>query len=151
MSGTKDVRPVSIRPARREDAAALASLSDQLGYAASPQETQSRLARILPDPDQVILVAESAGQPVGWIQGAIVESVESGRSVEIMGLVVEERRRGAGVGRALLGWLEAWARERGERKVTLRSNVMRTGAHAFYRRLGYEITKTQHAFRKVLD
>jgi GNAT superfamily N-acetyltransferase len=150
MAENKDIQPISIRPARREDAAALASLSGQLGYAASPQEIESRLARILSDRDHLVLIAESAGQPVGWIHGAIVEAMESGRSVEIMGLVVEEQRRGAGVGRALLAHVEAWAREKGETKVTLRSNVIRTRAHAFYQRLGYEITKTQHAFRKIL-
>ena len=33
---------------------------------------------------------------------------------------------------------EAWTRQSGGRAVCLRSNVVREGAHEFYRRLGYE-------------
>jgi ribosomal protein S18 acetylase RimI-like enzyme len=45
-----------------------------------------------------LLVAERAGQVVGWIHGAEPELVESGRRCEILGLVVdpEHRRSGAG-------------------------------------------------------
>jgi GNAT superfamily N-acetyltransferase len=147
----KDAARFSIRRALREDAAALVSLSEQLGYPTTAGEIEGRLASILSDPDQIVLVAEAEGQAIAWIQGATVQTVESERSVEILGLVVEEKRRSAGVGRELLGRAEAWARKKGARRVMVRSNVIRTRAHAFYQRLGYEITKTQHAFRKKLD
>jgi GNAT superfamily N-acetyltransferase len=141
----------AIRRALREDAPALVSLSEQLGYPTTAEEIEGRLASILADPDQIVLVAEAGGQVIAWIQGATVQTVQSERSVEILGLVVERDRRGGGVGRELLGRVETWAREKGARRMTLRSNVIRTRAHAFYQGIGYEITKTQHAFRKTLE
>jgi hypothetical protein len=45
---------------------------------------------------------------------------------------------------------ETWTLEKGCSSVYLRSNVIRTGAHEFYKRLGYTIIKSQYAFRKVL-
>ncbi|MDE3135043.1 MAG: GNAT family N-acetyltransferase [Acidobacteriota bacterium] len=140
-----------IRPARAEDAAALAPLATQLGYPSTTADIESRLALILPDPNQLVAVAELSGQVVGWIHVALYLTLESGIAVEIRGLVVEEKRRGMGLGRALLAHAEDWARQRGARAVRLRSNVVRDGAHAFYQHLGYSVVKTQHAFRKNLD
>ena len=34
--------------------------------------------------------------------------------------------------------------------MTVRSNVVRHESHPFYERVGYERTKTQHAYRKRL-
>jgi GNAT superfamily N-acetyltransferase len=45
---------------------------------------------------------------------------------------------------------ERWAIEQGYRMVTLRSNVKRLRAHAFYERLGYETIKTSKSFCKIL-
>jgi GNAT superfamily N-acetyltransferase len=45
---------------------------------------------------------------------------------------------------------EQWARAAGYRAVSLRSNVTRTGTHAFYRRIGYATTKMSHIFWKAL-
>ena len=45
---------------------------------------------------------------------------------------------------------EEWAGEKRCATVTLRSNVIREEAHAFYRSLGFSVYKTQHAFRKTL-
>jgi GNAT superfamily N-acetyltransferase len=71
--------------------------------------------------------------------------------VELRGLVVDEKHRGTGLGRALLRQAEQWAIDRKTPVVRLRCNVIRTGAHAFYRRLGYSLVKTQHAFRRQLE
>lgn len=139
-----------VRPARPEDASALAPLSTQLGYPATTAEINARLAVILADPTQVVYVAELSGQVAGWVHAASYPTLESGAAVELRGLVVHENRRGMGLGRALVLQTEQWARERGVRVVRLRSNVVRTGAHGFYLRLGYAIVKTQHAFRKTL-
>jgi len=45
---------------------------------------------------------------------------------------------------------EAWTLEKGCTSVYLRSNVIRTRAHKFYKRIGYTIVKSQYAFRKNL-
>ena len=140
----------AIRGARISDAADLAPLSGQLGYPATAHEVRARLERLLADPAQAVFVVEIEGMLAGWIHVMDSVTVESGPAVEIRGLVVDEARRGSGLGRALVERGEAWARQRGVSAMTVRSNVVRAGAHAFYERLGYAVVKTQHAFRKRL-
>ena len=64
--------------------------------------------------------------------------------------MVDAGARRQGVGRALMSRVEAWAHTHGYSEVRLRSGLPRTGAHAFYQSIGYELTKTSHMFRKTL-
>jgi GNAT superfamily N-acetyltransferase len=140
-----------IRLARLEDAEALAPLCGQLGYPSTAEEVLERLRRILADPLQAVYVAEIEGpRLVGWIHVFPHLTVESDPCAELGGLVVEERHRGRGVGGRLMEQAEKWARERGYRALTLRSNVLRARAHAFYERLGYASPKSQRVFSKRL-
>jgi GNAT superfamily N-acetyltransferase len=150
MANPSIIHTPTVRTARAEDAPALAPLSAQLGYPATVAEILSRLAMILPDPAQLLCVAEVSGEVVGWIHAARYLTLESGSAVEIRGLVVGENHRGMGLGRALVLRAEDWAREGGAGVIRLRSNIIRIDAHAFYRHLGYSVVKTQHAFRKLL-
>ncbi len=65
------------------------------------------------------------------------------------GLVVDEAVRSQGCGWLLLDAGEKWARKKGCKGVSVRSNVIRERAHEFYLRHGYEHYKTQKAFRKT--
>ncbi len=142
---------MTIRPARDTDAAALAELSGELGYAASASEMAARLTRILPQGAHLVLLAEDdAGTPVGWIHAAEQEVLETGFRCTILGLVVGARARRGGVGRRLVAAVEAWAAGRGHRDVTVRSAVPRAESHPFYLGLGYERVKTQHVYRRRL-
>lgn len=97
-------------------------------------------------------VAEDAeGTVVGWAHVFIVPYIESGPNAELGGLVVDEKYRGSGAGRALIDHVEAWARERGAHELCLRTNIVREGAHKFYEHIGFEVQKTQHKFRKKLS
>lgn len=150
MSNTSIIRTPTVRSARVEDASAIAPLSTQLGYPVTVTEILSRLVMILPDPAQLISVAEVSGEVVGWIHAARYITLESGSSVEIRGLVIDEHHRGMGLGRALVRRAEDWARASGASAVRLRSNIIRLDADAFYQHLGYTVVKTQHAFCKPL-
>ena len=66
------------------------------------------------------------------------------------GLVVDEKRRSAGAGAKLLRAAERWAKSKGCKNMSVRSNVIRERAHAFYLRNGYQHYKIQKAFRKKL-
>jgi ribosomal protein S18 acetylase RimI-like enzyme len=76
--------------------------------------------------------------------------LENDSSAEILGLVVAEGRRSAGVGRELVDAAERWAVAAGCRAMRVRSRVTRERAHAFYERHGFRRIKTQHAFEKAL-
>lgn len=145
------VEAVAIRRARPEDAARLAQLSEVLGYPVKPEILRDRLDRLLEGSRDVVFLAElpKAGT-VGWIHGAEQELLESDRRCEILGLVVDPKHRGKGVGRRLVEAVERWAEQRGLKQIAVRSNVTRLESHPFYERLGYVRAKTQHAYRKPL-
>jgi GNAT superfamily N-acetyltransferase len=145
------VLPLTIRPAVPSDAARLASLSGELGYPVAVDTLAGRLTRVLARGGDVVLVAETGGDVVGWVHGSEQDFLESGPRCELLGLVVDARQRGQGIGRRLVAAVEAWAARRGLELVSVRSNVARAESHPFYERLGYARVKTQHAYRKRLE
>lgn len=62
-----------------------------------------------------------------------------GRYVDIDNVIVAESWRGRGIGQALIGWIEDYARQKGCEKVVLDAYTTNERAHAFYLRLGYRI------------
>jgi GNAT superfamily N-acetyltransferase len=142
--------PAHIRPATLGDSERIAVLSGQLGYQATAAQIRERLAGILGDPDQAVLVAEMNGEVAGWLHIFIRQTLESEKQAEIAALVVDEKSRGAGVGRQLALRAEAWTREHGLRLMRVRSRVTRERAHKFYLDLGYETVKDQRVFQKKL-
>jgi GNAT superfamily N-acetyltransferase len=154
-SAVESAARIRVRPAELRDAPALARLSGQLGYPNSMDDIECRLNQILARPDHAVFVAEAfeQGAPVrvlGWVHGAVRRILESDPFVEIGGMIVDEERRGMGIGRLLMDQLEPWARNAGCVAITVRSNVIREGAHLFYQRLGFAAFKTQRVFRKQL-
>jgi GNAT superfamily N-acetyltransferase len=140
-----------IRRARPDDYPRMAELAGQLGYPSSADDIARRLAGLNATGEHVVFVAQAAdGTIAGWIGAFVYRCVEADARVEISGLVVDERFRSQAVGKFLLERAEAWAREQGCTAASLRSNVIRERAHAFYERQGYEHTKTQKSFRKKL-
>ncbi|HLY60474.1 MAG TPA: GNAT family N-acetyltransferase [Terriglobia bacterium] len=152
MTADQDKSPgIFVRLATIDDAAALAGLSTQLGYPTSEDDARRRMAQISGNPENVVfVVALPDGRVVGWLHAYLCHLVESDLYAEIGGLVVDQQHRRSGAGRLLMQHAEHWARGKSCKTVSLRSNVIREGAHAFYHRLGYEVVKTQSAFRKVL-
>ena len=140
-----------IRLARPQDYPRMAELAGQLGYPSNADDIARRLARLNMTGEHVVFVAQLAdGTIAGWIGAFVYRCVEADARVEISGLVVDERFRSQSVGRLLLERAEAWSREKGLTATSLRSNVIRERAHAFYKRQGYEHIKTQKSFRKKL-
>ena len=133
------------------DIDAVHELATQLGYPSERAKTAGRLRAVLESPIADGFVAEDGdGRVVGWAHVFMAPYLESGPNAELGGLVVAETARGGGIGRALVARAEEWARRRGAGELCLRSNVIRDEAHKFYTRLGFEMQKTQHKFRKEL-
>ena len=138
------------RPARSEDAGGLVALVEALGYPDLPGRVQARLERLIARDDHAVFVAARGGELVGWIHVQEFHSLASDPIALIAGLSVDPACRRSGLGRGLVARAEHWARGRGLSSLRLRARVTRTGAHAFYRRLGFELAKEQLQFRKEL-
>ena len=141
-----------IRVATLEDAAAIASLSSQLGYPAVTAEVARLYAPILQHGDHAVFLAEDQdGTVSGWVHVFLSRRLFVPTFAELGGIVVDEARRGSGIGRALLARAEKWAVETECSMLRIRSNVRRAGAHQFYERMGYTASKSQHVFDKKLS
>lgn len=142
----------TIRPMVVSDAGHVAELCIELGYDVVPADVAERFAGTADDQDHALLVAEAMdGAILGWVHVHRTKLLVSPPSAEIGGLIVGSESRRHGVGAALMSAAEEWARGAGCQLVRLRSNVVRTDAHAFYERLGYMNAKTSHTFEKPIQ
>jgi len=128
----------------------MTALTAQLGYPSPLDQITQRFRLISANGDCALYVAELDYAVAGWVYVRGVLLLEDEPRAEVWGLVVDERHRRQGIGEVLMRRAEAWAREAGYREVSLRSNVVRAGAHTFYHRIGYRIAKTSHIFWKAL-
>jgi GNAT superfamily N-acetyltransferase len=142
---------MKLRPARLADSSTLAELTTQLGYPTRPQETEERLRDLASQPENAVLVAEDEAAVIGWIHVAGSHSLEMEPCAVILGLVIDESRRGQGTGAALVEAAVDWAARHGFRTLRVRSNVVRERTHAFYERLGFARTKSQVVLVRPVD
>ena len=125
---------MDIREATAEDAGLISGLLEELGYPATPAEVRKRLAEL--GGDDRVLICER-----GFVSlHRIPLLAEGGCLARITALVVFERHRGGGVGRALVGAAEAVARAWGCYLLEVSSGrrTERAAAHRFYPALGFE-------------
>jgi GNAT superfamily N-acetyltransferase len=144
-------KTISVRPMQLADAMAAAELSKQLGYECTADELAERIAAIASSTDQAALVGCRDNQVIGWIEVAISRHLQSPPCALIGGLVVNEQVRSQGIGRLLCLEAEAWARDKGVRRMRVHSQIKRQDAHRFYLRDGYEQIKTSAVFEKALN
>lgn len=142
--------PPLVRVARPADAAALADLSTQLGYPSGEAQVRERL-RLLDDPERTLLVAESGGRVVGFVDVHVQRTVEEDPYGEVGGLAVAQGHRGSGVGKALIDAAAAWSRELGLARLWIRANLARgAAAHGFYEHAGCRTVKDQRVYELPL-
>lgn len=128
-----------LRPVQRHDAPRLAALLDQLGYPTDEAAVHQRLDYWLDDPSSWLIGAEGDGTLVGVAALHAIPMLEAtGRFGRLVALVVDDGYRGRGVGGSLVASAEEHARSAGCIRLEISSSRHRTGAHAFYQRLGYE-------------
>ncbi len=140
-----------VRVISREDAAAVAELSRQLGYEVSVEMVAEQIERASSRAgDQVAFVACVESDVVGWIEATITYHLQYVPYSLIGGLVVREGMRGLGIGKRLCTEVEVWSKEKGVGVVRVTSRSTREDAHRFYLRDGYERIKTSAVFEKVL-
>jgi len=137
--------------ANQQDVAAIARLSEELGYPCDAGIIESRVRKVTAQKHHLLLVAQDdRGEVCGWLHAFGADYIESGFRVEIAGLVVARAAQRSGMGSRLVAVAEQWAREIGAEFISVRSNINRAESHPFYRKLGYELNKTQQVYRKRL-
>ena len=143
--------PISLRSARRKDAAAIARLCAQLGYPVSAAQVTQRLDALLQaTDDNALFVLTAQATAIGWIHVLHARHIEVAAFAEIAALVIDEAHRNAHLGERLVDAAVEWAMAKGLATLRVRANVVRADAHRFYRRLGFEMEKTQAVLRRRL-
>ncbi len=139
-----------IRPIEPRDAAEVCLLIQQLGYDRTKDQVAIWIESLADRADQQsAFVACVAGEMVGWIEISIEHRLQSPPCTLIGGLVVKEGFRGQQIGLMLCERAEAWSWEHGVSTVRVTSRSTRTGAHRFYLRNGYHLTKVSQVFEKT--
>ena len=125
---------------------------EALGYAFSPEDTASQLARLSQDSHHFLLGYEDPASHdlLGYVHAEVYESLYSNAGFNILALAVIPQMQGKGIGKALLKGLEQETEKRGYKFIRLNSADHRIGAHAFYEQVGYTCDKLQKRFIKFI-
>lgn len=92
------------------------------------------------DPNQVLIIAEREGKPIGTLQITYLPGIARKGMwrglIESVHIIPPERSKG--YGGQMIRWAVEQCRERGCGMVQLTSNKKRIDAHRFYQRLGFD-------------
>jgi ribosomal protein S18 acetylase RimI-like enzyme len=137
----------TIRPARPDDLPAIVRLlaDDHIGQSREryeeplPDAYRRAFAAIEADPHNEVVVMEDDGAIIGTLQLTVIPNLSylGGTRAQIEGVRVDGRYRGKGIGRLLLEWAVARARDEGCHLVQLTADKTRPEAHHFYESLGF--------------
>ncbi len=138
---------IVIQPAVIEDLEAMSGLLDQLfaierDFKPDRAKQRKGLAMLLCNKTSVLLVARSEGTVVGMAtMQELISTAEGGPVGLVEDVVVDQARRGQGIGRRLLLALEQEAQVRGWLRLQLLADLNNQPALAFYRQLNWQTTQ----------
>jgi len=123
-------------------------LLEEVGVKATLADIHRRV-EALPRQDRILLALDGE-HLIGFAHLRISQDLLTDETAEVASIVVRGSHRRQGVGRRLIAAAEAWARESGRARLLLRTDVVRTDAHAFYVARGYEQASTMLEFVRDL-
>ncbi len=127
-----------LRSATLMDADDVAALLTELGYPCDRADALERIAAIIDNDRQVMVVARLAGRVCALMALDFMYYLPLGTyTCRVTALVVTPEAQGRGLGRQLLREAERRARAGGAARIELTSGSQRTDAHAFYKACGY--------------
>jgi len=127
----------------------IATLIEQDGYRASTADIARRLGK-LPSADRLILAVDGE-QLIGYAHLRIGNDLAHEETAELMSIIVKPSHRRRGIGRRLVAAAETWAAQSSRARLLMRTEVVRTAAHAFFVALGYRETSTTVEFVRDLE
>ena len=150
--GEKGEIRFTVRPGRREDAAAAArlwvrsaeehTLYDSV-YATAP-DAEKIMRRFLADlsssSHSFLFVAERDGEVIGFLSGELREgspAFEPKTWAAIEDVYVAPGHRSLGIGHALFGECRKWAKEKSAHGISLQAAASNARARRFYKELGF--------------
>ncbi|MBE6865789.1 MAG: GNAT family N-acetyltransferase [Ruminococcaceae bacterium] len=140
---------ILIRKALPDDCYAIADIiKHSLGYDNSPALIRNNLENLAESDSDLVLIAEYNGHPVGLVHAEDYNSLYAPPQKDLMSLAVKKEYQHLKIGTALMEQVEKWAKETGRCGIRVLSQEKLTGAHGFYKHLGYEYIKTQFNFEK---
>jgi len=129
---------IDLRNATPADADDVAALLTALGYPCEPEDAGERIATILHNDRQALILARHRGVACGLLSLDFMYYLPLGTTTcRVTALVVNEDARGHGLGRLLLRDAERRARLGGAARLEVTSACHRTEAHAFYCACGF--------------
>lgn len=135
-----------IRRASADDADAVAGLAAELAqsFEFSREKFRQNYPALLAADDACLLLAVNGHEPLGYVLGfSHLTFYANGPVAWVEEIVVRDRDRGHGTGKALMSAFEQWAAAQGCALIALATRR----AAPFYRALGYEESATY--FRKL--
>ena len=138
MGAQDPLESLDLRNASPADADDVAALLQALGYPCETDDAMERIASILDNDRQALVLARNAGAVCGLIALDFMYYLPLGTTTcRITAMVVTPEAQGRGVGRQLLREAERRARTGGAARLEITSGSQRTDAHAFYKACGY--------------
>ena len=129
---------IDLRNATPADAEDVAILLTALGYPCEAADAAERIAMVLHNDRQTLLLARLQGVASGLLSLDFMYYLPLGTTTcRVTALVVSEDARGHGLGRILMRDAERRARLGGAARLEVTSAGHRTEAHAFYRACGF--------------
>lgn len=139
-----------VRSAYYDDAERIMILSELLGYPLKENRFCENLKKLINHPQHLILVICINSKVYGFIHLCEVINIITDPYCEIMALIIDEEKRGMGLGRLLLEESIEWVKNKKICTIKVSSNIVRIKAHGFYIKNNFQLIKTQHFFIKNL-
>jgi GNAT superfamily N-acetyltransferase len=138
MAAQDPLESLDLRNASPADADDVAALLQALGYPCETDDAMERIASVLDNDRQALVLARNAGAVCGLIALDFMYYLPLGTTTcRITAMVVTPEAQGRGVGRQLLREAERRARTGGAARLEITSGSQRSEAHAFYKACGY--------------
>ncbi|MDW8846089.1 GNAT family N-acetyltransferase [Erwinia sp. MMLR14_017] len=129
---------MKIRLAEAEDSFALSALLTELGYDNTQTFIERRLAQLMDDQTEELLVAVHGNTVLGFLSLHFIPQLAlAGDFARVSYFCIAEGERSKGAGQQLLKHAENLAKQRGCDRMEVHCHEHRIKANAFYAREGY--------------